>query len=97
MAFNPSYVENLSQSTSSTMGSATPGKAKGKRRRKAFVLKNRQRFDPPLFIPRTQLPKKYRSTTYAEIADPYRRMNLDENPVAKATTQRGNDGMSFVW
>lgn len=93
MAFNPSHLENLAQ----TMGSANPGKGKGKRRREPFALKSRKRFNPPLFIPRSQLPKKYRSTTFAEIANPYRRQNLDENPVMKATTARGNDGMSFIW
>lgn len=93
MAFNPSYVENLAQ----TMGSASPGKAKGKRRRAAFKLNNRKRNNPPLFIPKSQLPRKYRSSTFAEIANPYRRENLDDNPVMKATTARGNDGMSFVW
>lgn len=93
MAFNPSYVENLAQS----MGSASPGKGSGKRRRKPFALKSRKRFDPPLFIPKSQLPKKYRSSTYAEIANPYRRMALEDNPYMKATTARGNDGMSFVW
>ena len=83
-------IENLTTSSMST-------KAKGKRKRKAFSLKSRKRFDPPLFIPKSQLPKKYRSSTFAEIANPYRRQNLDENPVMKATTARNNDGMSFVW
>lgn len=94
MAFNPSHLENLS--ASSMMRSDNPGKGTGKRRRHSFKLKAR-RFDPPQFISRSELPKKYRSTTYTEILNPYRRMALDENPVMKATTQRGNDGMSYVW
>lgn len=96
MAFNPSYVENIAQ----TMGNANPGKGSGRRKRHAFKLKarnKRNKDDLPQFIPRTQLPKKYRSTTFTEILDPNRRENLDHHPVMKATTARGNDGMSFVW
>lgn len=89
-----------SENLSSTMGSDNPGKASGKRKRHAFRLKpahKRNPDDPPQFIPRSQLPKKYRSTTFTEILDPNRRENLDEHPVMKATTARNNDGMSFVW
>lgn len=93
MAFNPAYGENLSQS----MGMATSTKASGKRRRKPFSLKSRKRFDPPLFIPRSQLPKKLRSTSYAEVANPYRDMAMKDNPSAPPTTSRNNDGMSYVW
>lgn len=87
------YTENLT----STPRSDIPGKASGKRKKHPFSLKNRKRYSPPLFIPKTQLPKKYQSSTYADVADPYRRMALEDNPVMKATTARNNDGMSFVW
>ena len=95
MAFNPDYLDNLS-SPSSLMRSSNPGKASAKRKKHSFRVK-RKPGEPPQFIPRSQLPKKYRSTTYAEICDPYRRMALDDNPVMPATTARNNDGMSFVW
>lgn len=86
-------IENVS----STMGNGIPGKGSGRRKKNPFKLKNKKRFSPPLTIPRSQLPRKYRSTTYADICDPYRALAMADNPVPKATTDRGNDGMSFIW
>lgn len=94
MAFNPAHLENLS--ASSMMRSDNPGKGTGKRKRHSFKLKAR-RFNPPQFIPRSQLPKKYRSSTFTEILNPYRREALEDNPYMKATTARVNDGMSYLW
>lgn len=88
MAF--ANIENLAAPSTST-------KAMGKRKKHPFKLKSRQRFDPPLFIPKSQLPKKRRSSAYGDVLNPYRKMALDDNPVMKATTARNNDGMSFVW
>lgn len=89
MAFNPSLIENLAKPGTST-------KRKGKRKKHPFKLKAK-RFSPPLVIPKSQLPKKYQSSTYADVADPFRAEALADNPVMKATTARNNDGMSFVW
>lgn len=79
------------------MPNSYPTKAKGKRKRRPFSLKSRKRFDPPLFIPKSQLPKKLQSSSYAQIANPYRAMAMKENAHMKATTARGNDGMQIVW
>lgn len=93
MAYNPQAIENIS----STMGNSNPGKGSGRRKKKPFTLNKRKRYSPPLTIPRSQLPPKYRSTTYAEICDPNRALVLADTPYMKATTARNNDGMSFVW
>lgn len=81
MAFNPSFIENLSMSGSD---SSIATKASGKRKKRKFKLRERKRgFTPQVFD----------NSAEVFISDYVKQ--LPEH--MKATTARNNDGMSYVW